>query len=65
MNTPRPLPKKDKQHNDSINQKSTSHPINQSKKNVRPTKCPNAYNSAVHTTFERTESMKPVRRDPN
>ena len=64
MDTPRPLPKKDT-HNQSINQKSNPHPINQSKRNLRPTKCPNAYNSAVHTTFERTESMKPVRRDPN
>ena len=59
-----PLPKKDT-HNQSINQKSNPHPINQSKKNPRPTKCPNAYNSAVHTTFERTESKKPVQRDPN
>ena len=55
MDTPRPIPK----HNES-----TPHPINQSKKNPRPTKCPNAYNSAVHTTFERTESKKPVQRDP-
>ena len=63
MDTPRPLPKKDK-HNES---KSNPHPINQSKRNLRPTKCPNAYNSAVHTTssFERTESKKPVQRDPN
>ena len=30
----------------------------------RPTKCPNAYNSATSSSFMRTESKKPVQKDP-